>query len=110
MGAGRVRELFKKAREMAPSIIFIDEVESLAGKRVSGNLGALSQATNQLLTEMDGFKQTDNIIVIAATNMADLVDPAFKRPGRFDKTIHISLPDIKGREQIFDYYLKKIQH
>eukprot|EP01017_Pseudomicrothorax_dubius_P016331 TRINITY_DN1853_c0_g1_i12.p1 TRINITY_DN1853_c0_g1~~TRINITY_DN1853_c0_g1_i12.p1 ORF type:complete len:670 (-),score=184.14 TRINITY_DN1853_c0_g1_i12:1040-3049(-) len=109
MGARRVRELFRKARSKSPAIIFLDEIDSLAGRRVALEPSYARDTINQILAEMDGFKQTDNIIVIGATNMEEALDPAVKRPGRFDKTIHIPVPDVKGREEIFQYYMKKIR-
>ncbi|KAL4508266.1 hypothetical protein ABPG72_003570 [Tetrahymena utriculariae] len=110
VGASRVRELFKKAREKAPSIIFIDEIDSVAGSRRSTDPSNSRDTVNQILAEMDGFKQTDNVIVIGATNFEQAIDPAIKRPGRFDKLIHVPLPDIRGREQLFEYYLKNIKY
>ncbi|EGR31772.1 metalloprotease m41 ftsh, putative [Ichthyophthirius multifiliis] len=109
VGASRVRELFKKAREKAPSIIFIDEIDSVAGSRRGNDPSHARDTVNQILAEMDGFKQSDNVIVIGATNFEQAIDPAIKRPGRFDKIIHVPLPDIKGREQLFQYYLKNIK-
>lgn len=114
VGASRVRELFKMARTNSPSIIFIDEIDAIGGKR-SGGLGGSGssgsshrehdQTLNQLLTEMDGFKDNSEIIVLAATNRKDTLDPALLRPGRFDRHIHISLPDKYSREQILKLYL-----
>lgn len=109
VGASRVRELFKKAREKAPSIIFIDELDSVAGTRRSADPGHSRDTVNQILAELDGFKQSDNVIIIGATNFEEAIDPAIKRPGRFDKIIHVPLPDIRGREKIFEYYLKTIK-
>jgi len=109
VGASRVRELFRKAREKAPSIIFLDEIDSVAGKRRAMDAGHARDTINQVLAEMDGFKQSDNVIVIGATNFEKSIDPAIKRPGRFDKIIHVPLPDIRGREQIFEHYIKKIK-
>ena len=109
MGQKRVRQLFKKARENAPCIIFIDEIDSLINKSRRMYEHSSNRATiNQMLSEMDGFKQTDNILVIGATNHEDSLDPAAVRPGRFDKKIHVPLPDLKGRTDIFDLYLAKI--
>jgi ATP-dependent metalloprotease len=110
MGASRIRSLFQKAREMAPSIIFIDEIDSIAGKRNYNENRHSRDTINQILTEMDGFKETDNVIVIGATNFEKALDPAILRPGRFDKTIHVPLPDVKGRQSIFQLYLKSIKH
>jgi ATP-dependent metalloprotease len=101
--------LFAKARKKAPAIIFIDEIDSIAGKRKAMDAKWSRETLNQILSEMDGFKQTDNIIVVGATNLEEGLDHAIKRPGRFDKTIHIPAPDVKGREDIFKYYLGKVQ-
>lgn len=109
VGASRVRNLFSKARTNAPSIIFIDEIDAMGVKRSSGGSSDShrehDQTLNQLLTEMDGFKDNSQIIVIAATNRKDMLDPALLRPGRFDRHIHISLPDKYSREQILQLYL-----
>ena len=108
VGAQRVRKLFKKARQYAPCIIFIDEIDAMAVNRSrmgSSQLGCL----NQLLTEMDGFVPSDNVIVLAATNQLDVLDKALTRPGRFDKIIHVGYPDKDGRKDILDYYLQKIK-
>ena len=108
VGASRVRNLFNKARTNVPSIIFIDEIDAIGGKRSGGSGGSHrehDQTLNQLLTEMDGFKDNSQIIVIAATNRKDMLDPALLRPGRFDRHIHISLPDRYSREQILQLYL-----
>jgi cell division protease FtsH len=100
-GASRVRDLFAKAKKTAPSIIFIDEVDSIARKRQAvAHSGNSEQTLNQILVEMDGFDKNTNVIVIAATNRADVLDPAILRPGRFDRRILLELPDIKGREEI----------
>ncbi|CAD8199289.1 unnamed protein product [Paramecium pentaurelia] len=109
VGASRVRDIFKAARAKAPAIIFIDEIDSIGGRRRAQDPGSSRDTINQILTEMDGFKQTESVIVIGATNFEKVLDPALKRPGRFDKMIHVPLPDVKGREQIFSYYLKKIK-
>ena len=110
VGAKRVRELFEEARKNKPCIIFIDEIDTLlAQSRRFGSEHSSSRATiNQMLTEMDGFQQNDNILVIGATNNKDALDPAAVRPGRFDKKIHVPSPDIKGRTDIFQIYLDKI--
>ena len=110
VGAKRVRELFEEAKKNKPCIIFIDEIDSLLSKsRRFGNEGSSSRGTiNQLLAEMDGFEINDNIIVIGATNHEDSLDPAAVRPGRFDKKIHVPAPDIKGRTDIFEFFLSKI--
>ena len=109
VGASRVRELFKMARTNSPSIIFIDEIDAIGRKRSSGGLSGShrehDQTLNQLLTEMDGFKDNSQIIVLAATNRKDTLDPALLRPGRFDRHIHISLPDKYSREQILKLHL-----
>lgn len=108
VGAGRIRNLFKAARENAPSIIFIDEIDSLATKRQSFHASKTRATLNQFLSEMDGFNQLDNVVVVGATNLKDSLDKAFLRPGRFDKIINVSLPDVEGREAILGYYIDKI--
>jgi ATP-dependent metalloprotease FtsH len=110
VGAKRVRELFQEAKKHKPCIIFIDEIDSLLSKsrRYSGEHSSSRATINQLLTEMDGFEQNDNVLVIGATNHEDALDPAAIRPGRFDKKIHVPSPDINGREDIFNLYLDKI--
>lgn len=104
VGAARVRALFEQAKKVSPSIIFIDEIDAIGGKREgsrrSGSNDEQEQTLNQLLVEMDGFSKSENIIVIAATNRPDVLDPALLRPGRFDRQVTVNLPDIKGREQI----------
>jgi len=103
VGASRVRQLFKQARKQAPTIIFIDEIDAIGKKRSVGlNAGndEREQTLNQLLSEMDGFKENDNVIVIAATNRKDILDPALLRPGRFDRTVNVPLPDTLSRLQI----------
>jgi cell division protease FtsH len=110
VGASRVRDLFKLARANSPSIIFIDEIDAIGGKRSGGGDGSYKehdQTLNQLLTEMDGFKDNFQIMVLAATNRKDMLDPALLRPGRFDRHIHISLPDKYSREQILQLYLEE---
>lgn len=107
-GAKRVRKLFAEARKKAPTIIFIDEIDSVGGKRHS-SIGPMNQTINQLLTEMDGFKTDNKVIVIGATNRSDSLDPALVRPGRFDKTIHVEPPNEKNRLKLFQYYLKKVK-
>ena len=109
LGSKRIRSLFDDARKNKPSIIFIDEIDSLGGKRRSEGSSIGRQTLNQLLTEMDGFKTNEKVLVIAATNLEELIDPALKRPGRFDKIIRMSAPDIEGREQLFKFYLDKIK-
>jgi ATP-dependent metalloprotease len=109
LGAKRVRELFNAARKNAPAIIFIDEIDALGGKRkVSIGAGSERQTLNQLLSSMDGFTKNENVIVIAATNSPDILDPALTRPGRFDSTVDVPLPDVKGRKEIIDLYLTKV--
>lgn len=103
MGASRIRELFKKANENAPCIIFIDELDAIGKKRTMNLMGGSNeqdQTLNQLLTEMDGFNNNKGIIVLAATNRADILDDALLRPGRFDRKVYVELPDIKGRSSI----------
>jgi AFG3 family protein len=112
VGASRVRDLFKEARENAPCIIFIDEIDAVGGKRGKNMMGGNSErenTLNQLLVEMDGFTSSENIVVLAGTNRSDVLDPALLRPGRFDRQITVDKPDIKGRREIFDVYLKGIK-
>ena len=109
VGASRVRDLFDQARKMAPSIVFIDEIDAVGRKRGSGLGGGhdeREQTLNQLLVEMDGFSHTDGVIVLAATNRVDILDPALLRPGRFDRQIRVGRPDAKGREQILKVHAK----
>lgn len=111
VGAKRVRDLFQKARKTSPSIIFIDEIDSVASKRgkndiIGGGSGVADQTINQLLAEMDGFTTDSGVIVIAATNRIDVLDEAILRPGRFDRQIQVTLPDIKGREAILKIHSK----
>jgi ATP-dependent metalloprotease len=108
LGAKRIRELFREAKDNAPCIIFIDEIDALGGTRKSKDVMSQRQSLNQILVEMDGFEQKDNILVIGATNLPESLDSALKRAGRFDKEIHIPLPDIKGRKEIIELYLGKI--
>lgn len=106
-GASRVRDLFAKAKKTAPSIVFIDEIDSIARKRGTViNSGNTEQTLNQILVEMDGFDNSTNIIVIAATNRPDVLDPAILRPGRFDRRVTLELPDVKGREEILKVHAK----
>lgn len=105
VGASKVRSLFNEARKNAPAIIFIDEIDAIAKQRYSKNSYS-EQTLNQLLTEMDGFKETENVILIAATNYIEVLDPAITRPGRFDRIIHIPLPDCKGREEILKVHAR----
>ncbi len=109
VGASRVRDLFEQAKKMAPAIIFIDEIDAVGRKRGSGLGGGhdeKEQTLNQMLVEMDGFGHTDGVIVLAATNRPDILDPALLRPGRFDRQIHVGLPDAKGREEILKVHAK----
>ena len=109
VGAGRVRDMFKKAKQTAPCIIFIDEIDAVGRQRGTGMGGGhdeREQTLNQLLTEMDGFGENEGIIIIAATNRPDVLDPALLRPGRFDRQVTVSLPDIKGREEILAVHAK----
>ena len=109
VGASRVRDLFEQAKKMAPAIIFIDEIDAVGRKRGSGLGGGhdeKEQTLNQLLVEMDGFARTEGVIVLAATNRPDILDPALLRPGRFDRQIHVGRPDVKGREEILKVHAK----
>ena len=110
MGAKRVKELFTKAKEMAPSIIFIDEIDSVGKNRNSLDSNEREATLNQLLVEMDGFSNNSGVVVIAATNRIDVLDSALLRPGRFDRRIFITLPDIEERKKIIALYLKNKQH
>ena len=113
VGASRVRDLFKQAKEKAPSIIFIDEIDAIGrarGKNPAQQSNDERENTlNQMLTEMDGFGSNSGVIVLAATNRADILDKALLRPGRFDRQIMVGLPDIKGREKILNVHLKPIK-
>ena len=112
MGASKVRDLFKQAKEKAPCIVFIDEIDAIGQKRNSGNLGGndeRKQTLNQLLTEMDGFEGNTGVIILAATNRPDSLDPALTRPGRFDRRVPVELPDLKGREEILKVHAKKVK-
>ena len=109
VGASRVRDLFDQAKKMAPAIIFIDEIDAVGRKRGSGLGGGhdeKEQTLNQLLVEMDGFGRTEGVIVLAATNRPDILDPALLRPGRFDRQIHVGRPDVKGREEVLKVHAK----
>ena len=111
MGAAKVRDLFQQANEKAPCIVFIDEIDAI-GKKRNGNIGGndeREQTLNQLLTEMDGFDGTKGVVILAATNQPDSLDPALLRPGRFDRRIPVELPDLKGREEILRVHGKKIR-
>lgn len=111
VGASRVRDMFAQGKKSAPCIIFIDEIDAVGrhrGMGMGGGNDEREQTLNQLLVEMDGFEQNDTVIIIAATNRPDVLDPALLRPGRFDRQIHVPTPDIRGREQILNVHLKKI--
>ncbi len=111
MGASKVRDLFRQAKEKAPCIVFIDEIDAIGQKRNSGNFGGndeREQTLNQLLTEMDGFEGNNGVIILAATNRPDSLDPALTRPGRFDRRVPVELPDLKGREEILKVHAKKV--
>ena len=111
MGASKVRDLFKQAKEKAPCIVFIDEIDAI-GKKRDGNLGGndeREQTLNQLLTEMDGFEGDTGVVILAATNRPESLDPALTRPGRFDRRVPVELPDLKGREEILKVHAKKIK-
>ena len=113
VGASRVRDLFKQAKDNAPCIIFLDEIDAVGRRRGAGYNGGghdeREQTLNAILVEMDGFETNDQVIVIAATNRADVLDPALVRPGRFDRQVHISLPDLKGRFEILRVHAKKVR-
>ena len=112
MGASKVRDLFKQAKEKAPCIVFIDEIDAIGQKRNSGKMGGndeREQTLNQLLTEMDGFEGNTGVIILAATNRPESLDPALTRPGRFDRRVPVELPDLKGREEILKVHVKKIK-
>lgn len=113
MGASKVRDLFKQAKEKAPCIVFIDEIDAIGGKRsvggISGGHDEREQTLNQLLTEMDGFEGNTGVIILAATNRPESLDPALTRPGRFDRRVPVELPDLKGREAILKVHCKKIK-
>jgi len=111
VGASRVRDMFTQAKKNAPCIIFIDEIDAVGRQRGAGLGGGhdeREQTLNQLLVEMDGFEGNEGVIVIAATNRPDVLDPALLRPGRFDRQVHVPLPDIRGREQILKVHMKKV--
>ncbi len=112
MGASKVRDLFAQAKEKAPCIVFIDEIDAIGQKRSSGNMGGndeREQTLNQLLTEMDGFEGNNGVIILAATNRPESLDPALTRPGRFDRRVPVELPDLAGREAILKVHAKKIK-
>lgn len=106
LGAARIRRLFAMARENRPAIIFIDEIDAVGGQRGSDNNGEREQTLNQLLVEMDGFNSTGDLVVIAASNLLEKLDPALLRPGRFDRQIFVSPPDVRGREAILDVHTR----
>ncbi len=111
MGASKVRDLFKQAKEKAPCIVFIDEIDAIGQKRNGGQYGGndeREQTLNQLLTEMDGFEGNTGVIILAATNRPESLDPALTRPGRFDRRVPVELPDLKGREEILKVHAKKV--
>lgn len=111
MGASKVRDLFKQAKEKSPCIVFIDEIDAIGQKR-DGRIGGndeREQTLNQLLTEMDGFEENTGVIILAATNRPDSLDPALLRPGRFDRRVPVELPDLKGREEILKVHAKKVR-
>ena len=113
MGAAKVRDLFKQANEKAPCIVFIDEIDTIGKKRDGAGMGGgndeREQTLNQLLTEMDGFEGNNGVIILAATNRPESLDPALTRPGRFDRRVPVELPDLKGREAILKVHAKKIK-
>ena len=111
MGASKVRDLFKQAKDKAPCIVFIDEIDAI-GKKRDGQIGGndeREQTLNQLLTEMDGFEENNGVIILAATNRPETLDPALLRPGRFDRRVPVELPDLKGREAILKVHAKKVK-
>ena len=112
MGASKVRDLFKQAKEKAPCIVFIDEIDAIGQKRNTGGIGGndeREQTLNQLLTEMDGFEGNSGVMILAATNRPESLDPALTRPGRFDRRVPVDLPDLKGRVAILKVHAKKIR-
>ena len=110
VGAEKVRNLFQKARELSPCIIFIDEIDAIGASRSGGSVGSNDSILIQLLTEMDGFDDKSEVIVLAATNRPELLDAALRRPGRFDREIPVELPDMEGRVQILSHYLESMAH
>lgn len=109
VGASRVRDLFDQAKHNMPCIVFIDEIDAVGRQRGTGLGGGhdeREQTLNQLLVQMDGFEKNDGIIVMAATNRADILDPALLRPGRFDRQIYVQVPDVRGREEIFKVHAR----
>ena len=113
VGASRVRDLFKQAKDKSPAIIFIDEIDAIGRARgksnFSGSNDERENTLNQLLTEMDGFGTNTNVIVVAATNRADVLDKALMRAGRFDRQIYVDLPDIRERKEIFEVHLRPLK-
>ena len=113
VGASRVRDLFKQAKDKSPAIIFIDEIDAIGRARgknnFSGSNDERENTLNQLLTEMDGFGTNTNVIVLAATNRADVLDKALMRAGRFDRQIYVDLPDVRERKEIFEVHLRPIK-
>ena len=112
MGASKVRDLFKQAKEKAPCIVFIDEIDAIGQKRNTGGMGGndeREQTLNQLLTEMDGFEGNNGVIILAATNRPESLDPALTRPGRFDRRVPVELPDLKGREAMLKVHARKVK-
>lgn len=111
MGASKVRDLFKQAKEKAPCIVFIDEIDAIGGKRdgIGGRNDEREQTLNQLLTEMDGFEGNTGVVILAATNRPESLDPALTRPGRFDRRVPVELPDLKGREEILRVHAQRIK-
>src|SRR4051795_11987832 len=106
LGAARIRRLFREARKAAPAIIFIDELDAVGGHRGGDMVGEREQTLNQLLVEMDGFDTAGDIVVIAASNLLEKLDPALLRPGRFDRQVFVSPPDVGGRERILDVHTR----
>lgn len=109
VGAKRVRELFTNAKSKAPAIVFIDELDAVGGKRNERDAAYHMQTLNQMLTELDGFDQSSGVVFIAATNFPQMLDKALTRPGRFDRTVHVPLPDVRGRVDILKYYMRNMQ-
>jgi cell division protease FtsH len=111
VGAARVRDMFENAKKNAPCIIFVDEIDAVGRQRGAGLGGGndeREQTLNQMLVEMDGFETNLGVIVVAATNRPDILDAALLRPGRFDRQVHVGLPDIRGREQILQVHMRKV--
>ncbi|MGH2840668.1 MAG: AAA family ATPase, partial [Solirubrobacteraceae bacterium] len=106
LGAARIRRLFREAREHAPAIIFIDELDAVGGRRGSDFSGEREQTLNQLLVEMDGFDSSGNLVVMAASNLLEKLDPALLRPGRFDRQVFVSPPDVEGRQRILEVHTR----